>query len=245
MRSANLIHMNYDALQWDSDFFGFKVAKLTSSQLTLETLEAHLAEMRRNGIKLVYWPSSHKLDNNVISKLSGTLADIKTTYFVDLAALSKPIPTNNIAITPYSTSISIDEMETLAIESGKYSRFFNDPMLDSEKAKELFRIWIRNAINKTHADEALIIRDKQHALGMITVVKKDNQGQIGLLAVSPQHTGKSYGEALVKQALSWFITQQISEARVVTQGNNIPACRLYEKCHFNLEKVEYFYHFWL
>ena len=237
--------MNYETLQWDSDFFGFNVAKLTPFQLSIETLEAHLAEMRRNGIKLVYWPSSHKLDNNAISKLGGILADIKTTYFVDLLTLGNPPLPSNIAITPYSASVSIDDMEALAIESGKYSRFFNDPMFDRKKAKELFRIWIRNAVNKTYADEVFIIQDRQHALGMITVAKTDKQGQIGLLAVSPQHTGKRYGESLVKQAQNWFMTQHLDEAHVVTQGNNIPACRLYEKCHFKVEKVEYFYHFWL
>ena len=75
--------------------------------------------------------------------------------------------------------------------------------------------------------------------------KKNKVRDIGLIAVNRNYRGKRFGEMLVRHAQYWFINNGYNIGQVVTQGTNIPACNLYKKCGYSVEKVEYFYHFWL
>jgi ribosomal protein S18 acetylase RimI-like enzyme len=57
--------------------------------------------------------------------------------------------------------------------------------------------------------------------------------------------GRRVGEALVHASERWFAEHGCREWRVVTQGDNTPACRLYEKCGCSVAGVTFFFHFWL
>ena len=94
------------------------------------------------------------------------------------------------------------------------------------------------------ADAVLVIRESERIVGMISLGNKNGQGQIGLFAVDKGKRDKNYGQALVRTAHNWFIAKGYRIGQVVTQGDNIAACRLYEKCGYRVEKIENFYHFW-
>ena len=80
---------------------------------------------------------------------------------------------------------------------------------------------------------------------MVTLGEKNLRGDIGLIAVHPDHRGKKMGENLVYAAQTWFRSHGYTEGQVVTQGRNNAACNLYTKCGYVVEKEEYFYHIWL
>jgi dTDP-4-amino-4,6-dideoxy-D-galactose acyltransferase len=80
---------------------------------------------------------------------------------------------------------------------------------------------------------------------MATLGDKNERGDIGLLAVAADKRGQGLGIQIVNGALQEFKAKGYELAQVVTQQDNIPACRLYERCGFTVEKVENFYHFWL
>ena len=81
--------------------------------------------------------------------------------------------------------------------------------------------------------------------GLLTLGEKNGRADIGLLAVDAAVRGQRIGQQLVAaahvQALAWGYTT----LQVVTQGDNFPACRFYEKCGFTPESVEHIYHLWL
>jgi dTDP-4-amino-4,6-dideoxy-D-galactose acyltransferase len=80
---------------------------------------------------------------------------------------------------------------------------------------------------------------------MVTVGEKQGRGDIGLLAVAAGMQGSNVGVSLVRAAREWARRKGYRLAQVVTQGENVPACRLYEKCGYAIDKVEHFYHFWI
>jgi dTDP-4-amino-4,6-dideoxy-D-galactose acyltransferase len=80
---------------------------------------------------------------------------------------------------------------------------------------------------------------------MVTLGEKEKRADIGLIAVNTNYRGKKIGETLVRASQMWSIEQGYKFAQVVTQGSNAAACSLYKKCGYALEKVEFFYHFWL
>jgi ribosomal protein S18 acetylase RimI-like enzyme len=49
---------------------------------------------------------------------------------------------------------------------------------------------------------------------------------------------------LTEAALAWFCAQGLQRAQVVTQGRNIAAQRLYQKCGFRTGEIALWYHRW-
>ena len=236
--------MKYQILNWDSNFFGIKVAKITKLNLSTDNLKNILSELKQKSVKLVYWASEKECDYE-IKQLGGNLVDIKTTFAVDLDNLNLPDHDSPSIVEPYSRSMPISDLEDLAIQSGEYSRFAVDPNFKRESFIALYKIWINRSVSKEIAKEVLVIRDSDNIIGMITLGEKNGRGDIGLFSVDRNYRGKGYGKKLVQAAQKWFINNDYSIGEVVTQGKNIAACNFYKKCGYSIDKIEYLYHFWL
>jgi ribosomal protein S18 acetylase RimI-like enzyme len=140
--------------------------------------------------------------------------------------------------------MSINDLKQLAVDSGIYSRFIVDPIFPNEKAIAMFEEWIVRSVAKSIADDVLVIADGSRIAGMATIVNKGTYASIGLVAVAEGYRGRQYGEALVRSTQSWCGERGIEQIQVTTQNANVPARRLYQKCHFDLKTIEHFYHFW-
>lgn len=237
--------MKYQILDWDSNFFGVTVARIEEPDLNEHELSKILFELTTSRVNLVYWPSKRELKNEVAKKLNGNFVDKKTTFTINFNTLffDKTPPTDKIE--SYTKCMSISDIKSLAIQSGEYSRFAKDLNILREKFVALYSIWINRSLNREIAEEVLVIKDGEKIVGMVTLGNKNGLGDIGLIAVDSNYRGKKYGEKLVRAAQYWFIENKYKFGQVVTQGANIPACNLYKKCGYSIEKIEYFYHFWL
>ena len=236
--------MDHQLLKWDTDSFGYKTGQIIPENLSRTQLKTILTEMRDEKFQLVYWASEQQPEYD-IQPLSGLLVDKKITYATaikdDIFPMNKQL---SIAI-PFQKSYSFDQLEQLAIQSGIYSRFNVDPRFPHEKFIHLYKEWIRKSVSHELADEILVTLSKDKITGMVTPAIKNGTGSIGLIAVEKNFRGQKLGQHLIYSALGWFFRHGCQRAEVVTQGNNLPACRLYEKCGFHVEKTAYFYHFWL
>jgi dTDP-4-amino-4,6-dideoxy-D-galactose acyltransferase len=238
--------MPWQLLDWDSRFFGFGVVRVDPA-LDAAALEPLLAMLKQQGVRLVYWPAAQTQDAALIDGLGGALVDRKTTFSTGLPARGASQVTTE-EVRPYAHDVPLAELEYLAVQSGQYSRYALDPRIPPGKFAELYRLWIGKAVQALDGEataQVLLIRDGGITAGMVTLGEKQGIADIGLIAVHPQHRGKRYGEKLVTAAQQWFVTRAFCQAQVVTQGDNLPACRLYGKCGYTVSRVENFYHFWL
>lgn len=236
--------MQYQILEWDSDFFGIKIARILNPSLTAQELSIILSRLKHQRVRLVYWPSDQQHDYSVIMNLQGNHVDTKTTFYInfrDLKELDRSI-TSDI-VESYSENMPVEEIEKLAIESGEYSRFAVDPNFSRANFTDLYKLWINKCLRKEMALEVLVIRDGNHIVGMVTIGEKRGRGNIGLIAVHRQYRSKHYSKKLVLAAHKWFVENGYNDGQVVTQMQNIPACNLYKKLGYTVEKLEYFYHF--
>lgn len=217
---------------------GLPTAKITSISPEI------LADAKHAGIKLVYFvvPESDENHIRLAKELGGVLVDYKITYLINLKNL--PVSADP-SVKSYADKNPSEALINLAYESGNFSRFRADPTLTEQQFKMIYKAWITNSVNHTVADDVLIISEANQLLGMVTVGEKNNRGDIGLLAVSETARGKNIGTRLVKAAQYYFIQKGFSQSQVVTQQTNVPACKLYEKCGYHIEKIEYFFHIWL
>ena len=110
---------------------------------------------------------------------------------------------------------------------------------------ELYHTWIEKSVNKELADDIIIQEVEGQLAGVITVFIKNEIGYIGLVGVDSRYRGQGIGSKLIKDSLTYFKNKSINRVEVVTQGNNKPACKLYEKHGFSILYQTDFYHFWI
>jgi dTDP-4-amino-4,6-dideoxy-D-galactose acyltransferase len=235
--------MDYQLLTWDTEFFEIKTGRIISTSLQENQLASILVKMRQEGFQLAYWASDHQYAYDFQS-YSGILVDKKTTYEINLQNInldSMPLPKTE----PYSSSLPFSQLEKLAVQSGAFSRFALDNRFPHEKFIALYKTWIQKSVSGEIANEVLVIRQNNNIAGMVTLSIKNEVGDIGLIAVDEEFRGKKIGQQLVYDSQRWFIQHGCHTAHVVTQGDNLPACSLYEKCGYQKIKIEFYYHFWL
>lgn len=238
----------YHLLEFDTSLFGFNVARI-DSRIDAMQLESTLPELRREGVRLAYWLMDASADGELRHRavtLGGRLVDEKTTFFMDLDPaehVDSPLAT---PLKPDEAFACGDALESLAVQAGEYSRFAVDPLVPRDKFIDLYTLWMRRSISGEIADCVLVIREEQNAIaGMVTLGQKRGRGDIGLIAVHEACRGRKYGQHLVRAAQQWFRDHGYRQSQVVTQGVNLPACNLYHKCGYRIEKVEACFHFWL
>jgi ribosomal protein S18 acetylase RimI-like enzyme len=237
----------YEILEWDSDFFGFSVARIVPDELDYNNLKEVLAEMKKEKVSLAYWAScrTDEYSRKMAEDLGGFLTEKKITYLIILESLNKKSLRFADMVEIYKDDKPNSDLEKLIIEGGVYSRFYVDPKISREKYEALHKLWIANSTNKSIAKAVLIIRKHSRIVGFVSLGEKTGRGNIVYIAVDANIRGKGLGGALMNSAHSWFISNGYKYAQAETQEANIIACRMYEKFGYNIDKVQNFYHFWL
>ena len=233
-------------LDWDTQFFGFPIARVVNPRASAEELRQAVAELRRRRIPLAYWAADRpSVELQALAdSLGGRLVDEKLTFLVKLASLPEIALPATPRVESYQENMSLADLKQLAVESGIYSRFIVDPRFPKDKARAMFEEWMVRSVQKIVAEEVLVIRDGERVVGMATLAVKGDRGSIGLVAVHESARGKRYGEALVRAAQAWCASRGLAQCQVTTQAANLPARKLYEKCGFRLDQTEFYFHIW-
>jgi dTDP-4-amino-4,6-dideoxy-D-galactose acyltransferase len=188
--------------------------------------------------KLIYLISDERL-NVQIKNLQ--LVDVKTR-------LRKKIRTKYLTldenIAEY-TGEQNDQLKKLALQSGIYSRFKIDQHFTNNEFEKLYLKWIEDSINKTIADKVIINKgSKNNCIGFVTLKFKENFSEIGLIAVDKGSRGEGVGKELLASADYYTRNNGLNKIEVVTQFENQPAMRLYERSGYKIISKKYIYHLW-
>jgi dTDP-4-amino-4,6-dideoxy-D-galactose acyltransferase len=237
----------FQILEWDTGFFGMTVARILPHRLIQEELERTIALLRKGGVSLAYWASdpAHEGSQQAALACGGLLADRKVTYLSELGDIPEPVRGSGWMVEEFEDSAPGYDLEDLAVQAGCCSRFKVDDGISVDKFVDLYKLWIRNSVNKLIAEAVFVIRRDNRIVGMVTVGYKGGRGDIGLIAVDGRMRGNNMGAVLVHAAGKWAYGKGLTHMQVVTQGGNLAACALYEKCGYKIEKVENLYHFWI
>ncbi len=236
--------MDYEILDWDTNYFGFKTAKILPQQLEKKALEKVLKDMRGKDVRLAYWPAKEPVEFNT-EVLGGRLVDKKVTFIAGLKSIVNDHTTAIVKVEKYQANMPEKDLLDLAVQAGQFSRFATDPKFPRNKFIAMYHEWMRKCINGEMADEILVIPEDDALIGMVTLQNQEGVGDIGLIAVRKAFRGRHYGEMLVRAAQQWFLDHDIYTGQVVTQRENRAACYLYQKCGYHIKHTDYLYHFWL
>ncbi len=229
---------------------GFGVARVLLDDLTSAALAELLADARQQGLALLYLVASPAdARSNASARQAGAwLADRKATFVLPVAAGLAQTPA---AVTVQPTTEWTACLEDLALQSGAYSRFRRDPRLPSSVFVGIYREWLRKSLSGELARQVLVGYasagpggPKQPA-GLLTLGSKHGRADVGLLAVAAEARGQGIGQRLVQAAQRQAALWEFDELQVVTQLENVLACRFYRRCGFVESAVEHVYHLWL
>jgi dTDP-4-amino-4,6-dideoxy-D-galactose acyltransferase len=237
-------HPAIEILDWDTDFFGFRIARAKATSLTASMAETLLAECESNSVRCLYFLAD-SADVGTIELLERTgfeLKDVRLTLIQKAPALGATAAA--VDIRP-ATAGDLDLLRRIARESHRDTRFFADKQFSRRRCGDLYDTWIQKSCTSGYADIVLVAEVEGNAAGYITCKMVGPQiGQIGLLAVAAQRRGGGTGQRLIHGALGWFVEQGASEVITITQGGNIAAVRAYERCGFLAERMQLWFHRW-
>jgi len=232
-------------LDWDSRLFGYPVVKIQYTEgFDLKRLLEHL---RREKVRLTYVfsKSTSYITKAILEAFNGALVDEKITYRIKINNL-KAVRDNDSHITSYDAPMVHEDLLSLALQAGVFSRFFVDKYFTQNEYDKLYRTWMELSVRRIIAFDVLQYVDETGNIkGVITLEEKSKSATIGLLAVDRNYRGKLYGKELVMKALQAFRKRGYSEVFVTTQEKNIIACKFYESLGFSAYRKEHVYHFWL
>lgn len=231
-----------EKLNWDSEFFGKSIWRINKSISSSEDLKNVTEEMINREVDLAYYSSPYSLEDlcNDEQVYDISLVDKKVTYSKEI----DPKVASDSSIVIYQEKFPSNELIDLAIQSGIYSRFNIDTRIGWKKYQKLYTEWIINSVNKQLAKEVLVYCEGNLVRGFVTLNEKDLIADIGLIATNVDHRGKGIGKKLMRSAEYWFARHNYTRIQVVTQFDNLGACKLYESCGYKRITLEYFYHFW-
>jgi dTDP-4-amino-4,6-dideoxy-D-galactose acyltransferase len=233
----NFMYEKFKNLSYDSQLFGYKVAELININDKYELLDI-LRYLKENNYKLCYYFVENDFDekNKWIESCNGYLIDVKVTLRKSLVNVD--VKDNEIKI--YESHYLSDDLISLALQSGSYSRYKRDKLFVNNEFYNLYYDWIRKSV-----DYVLIYENSNKIVGMATIKINMPDAVIGLIAVDNNFKGKGIGRKLLQKVDFIAKTNMCEKIIVSTQELNVEALNFYQKNMYEIFSKKYVYHFWL
>ena len=250
-------------LEWDSQFFQRRIARLNRPRLDAATVAecAHWCQQHRIDCLYFLADSSDVETPRLAEANDFHLTDIRMTLERTvgrggtgvspvqggagdghLSAEDAFIP-GNLEGFRHAREDDLRVLRTIARTSHRDTRFYFDGHFELEKCDLLYATWIENSF-RGFAQAVLVAEADGEPAAYLTCHLNDQSSQIGLVGVGESHRGKGLATKLVRSFLSWSREQGARRALVVTQGRNLPAQRLYQRNGFITSAVDLWYHRW-
>jgi ribosomal protein S18 acetylase RimI-like enzyme len=136
-----------------------------------------------------------------------------------------------------------EPLRRIARSNHRITRFYADPRFPRERCDDLYETWIARSLDGW-ADAVLVAEADGRAAGYVSLHARAGSGSIGLIGVDPEARGRRLGPALVLGAVAWCRERELPEVTVVTQGRNVPALRMFERCGFRTADLGLWFHKW-
>ena len=232
----------YEIVSWDTNFFGFQVARVKANIITKKAGVSQLSELYNDDIKLAYYVGKMPLDENLL----------KNDYFDIHRVITRvPIMKNLVEIKydhdkifSYSKDYPDEDLIKLAQLAGAQGRFGKDPNISEQQCNDIFKNWIINSVNRKMASDVLVYKEDGRVIGFSTLQVGNGVGYAPLFAVAREFEGRGISFALMKAAESVMFSKGVTKVLSGTQNLNLKALAIYRRYGFEIREPEYVYHFW-
>jgi ribosomal protein S18 acetylase RimI-like enzyme len=232
-------------LEWDSRFFGHRVARAAAETLTASSAKALLDWCERESVDWLYLLAASDDPETVrLAERHGFhLADVRLelersagearTHAVSAGVIIRPAEAGDLPV-----------LRGIAAVAHTDSRYFHDARVPPDRAAALYEAWIEHSVRDGFADVTLVADVDGRPAGYVTGKLDGRAASIGLIAVGDAARGRGAGTALVQALLAWATERGAERVTVVTQARNVAAQRLYQHAGFVTRSVRLWYHRW-
>ena len=233
-------------LDWDTEFFGFKIGKVTIPEEGVFDWSAFKAEAKAENYNLIYvFKTQSVLPNDILLNAHLDLVDIQMT-------MSRKFEKEQYLDIEYEmrTELNPSEREQcyyIAEETAKVSRFYKEKNIGEAKTKELYRKWIDNALNKSFSDGIFLDKRSGDVSGL-HIIKTDRENKTGyftLTGVNPNYKRMGIGHYLWMQSFAyWAKEADIEIVKSPFSLQNKESLNFHLKRGFDkIEEIKYVYHY--
>jgi len=229
-----------ELLRWDSEHFGFPVARVCGPTGPTRISRAVDAAESRGVRCLTALVRADRVDVITTAEdLGFRCYDVRTDLDRQIDG-SHDMPTDKGL--RLATASDLLHLEPIARERFSATRFVSDPHFSTELARSLYVEWLRRG----HRDEGrrLITTSGLDGFVVCHLDGESGVGTIELIAVSAGAEGTGLGARLLHGAEALFVDAGFERAHVVTQGRNLSAQRLYQRHGYRTGDVSLWLHRW-
>jgi len=216
-------------LEWDSEFWGVRIAQISNVDADRWA--------RDNDVACAYLlvPAADPEQAHHAESAGYRLMDVRVE-------LDAPPSSSQSAARPHRDA-DVDRLRAIARTNHGDTRFYADPRFPRDRCDELYDTWIRRSC-EGWADVVLVADADGVPAGYVSVHNRADHGSIGLIGVDARARNRGLGETLVRSALTWCAEHELAECRVVTQGRNVAAQRVFQRSGFRTRSVDFWFHKW-
>ena len=216
----------YKARVADGTVFAFDAA-------TRATLE-ELAD-RDAALLSVFAPCAHEV-NVALQELGFELVSVRCTYERPLTegGVLPPAPPGLRLrrLSAGEAACAPEDRRRLALLLGETSRYFKDQRISRARALAIYEAWITNSLAHGYAAEAILAYDGERLAGLNTLRFHGDTGSVDLIGVQEGYRSAGLGHVLLEHGFAACRERGATRVRVVTEAENVGACRFYQRHGF-------------
>jgi dTDP-4-amino-4,6-dideoxy-D-galactose acyltransferase len=227
-------------LEWDSEFFSLRIGRV-EVDLDDGTLPEIHDWARQQRIDCLYYlcPSDDYHGVGLAQEDGFHYVDTRLTLALH-GNPQAPEPRSKVRL---ASEQDIPALKAVAACNHRNTRFYKDGHFPTAQCDQMYEVWIEKSC-RGYADAVQVLEAGGEAVGYTTCTIHEGTGEIGLVGIRQDLQGRGYGTDLVYAGLHWFQQKGCRDVRVVTQGDSLPAVKLYLKCGFRPHSIELWFHKW-
>ncbi|MFC1878743.1 GNAT family N-acetyltransferase [Chloroflexota bacterium] len=236
-------------LDWDSQFFGYRIARARVNHLTPESAQAIQDWCMEQAIDCLYFLA--RSDKPATIRLAEDnefqLVEIRLDFERKIEGwdpATRPRANPEIQVRPAQAQ-DIPTLQDIAANSYINTRYYFDERFPKSKCQELYRIWIKRSC-EGNAQMALVAEMNGQIQGYISGYRSAGkpEGHFDLTGVRHDARRAGIGQELFRSGLDWYARASVEHILVTTQGRNIGTQRMIERNGFISRDCQLYYHKW-
>jgi len=236
-------------LDWDSEFFGHRIARVNGTRLEPDLLRSILDWCGQNAIECLYFLAESDDPQTVwlAQEQHFHLVEIRITLersLKDWDPETRPRASEEVLIR-FAEPADIPALQDIARTSYVDSRYYFDKNFSEESWQSYYATWVKKSCSGG-ADLALAAVKDGEVIGYITglVDRETNQGIYELTGVRESARRSGVGQELFRSGLDWYVRNNVPGIWVATQGRNVATQRMIQRHGFLTKSCQLYYHKW-
>jgi ribosomal protein S18 acetylase RimI-like enzyme len=211
------------------------------------TTRATLGELagRDAALLSVFTPCRHDV-NAELQRLGFELVSVRCTYErVVGPAIALPVPPAGVELRRLSAGAAVcrpEDRAALALLLGETSRYFKDRHIPRASALAIYEAWITNSLWHGYAAEAVLAYAGDRLVGINTLRFHGEVGSVDLIGVQASYRNVGLGGVLLEHGFAACRERGAGRVRVVTEAENVGACRFYQRHGFLATATDLVWH---